>query len=152
MLNLPSFYFSPKVPYWWRKDAGRHFVSHADGQGTYVVVLQLFPANSNSFLTILQRFLHPFIFCHFLITSQVSVAVSSLQAKGLPFISVLADPTYGGVSASYAMQSDVRLAVSDDSRIGFAGELLSSSLCNGFEEFLSCNLIVIICPALRFVT
>lgn len=59
--------------------------------------------------------------------------MSSLQAAGLPFISVLADPTYGGVSASYAMQSDVRLAVSDDSRIGFAGlEVIDS-----FEQSLT---------------
>lgn len=62
--------------------------------------------------------------------AKVSVAVSALQAKGLPFISVLADPTYGGVSASYAMQSDVRLAVSDDTRIGFAGPaVILNTMC-----------------------
>ena len=38
---------------------------------------------------------------------------------GLPFISLLKDPCYGGVSASYAMQGDVRLAA--QARIGFAG-------------------------------
>lgn len=52
--------------------------------------------------------------------SQVSVAVDALRREGIPFISVLSDPTYGGVSASYAMQGDVRVAVGS-SRIGFAG-------------------------------
>lgn len=51
---------------------------------------------------------------------QVSVAVDALRREGVPFVSVLADPTYGGVSASYAMQADVRVAVGS-ARIGFAG-------------------------------
>jgi len=52
--------------------------------------------------------------------AKVSVAVEAQRRAGLPFVSVLNDPTYGGVSASYAMQSDVRIAVSG-TRIGFAG-------------------------------
>ena len=36
--------------------------------------------------------------------AKVSVAVEALHKAGVPFISVLNDPTYGGVSASYAMQ------------------------------------------------
>ncbi len=36
--------------------------------------------------------------------AKVSVAVEALHAAGLQFVSVLNDPTYGGVSASYAMQ------------------------------------------------
>ena len=36
--------------------------------------------------------------------AKVSVAVQALQSRGLPFVAVLSDPTYGGVSASYAMQ------------------------------------------------
>ena len=52
--------------------------------------------------------------------AKVSVAVDALRVAGLPFIAVLHDPTYGGVSASYAMQADVRIALSD-ARIGFAG-------------------------------
>lgn len=51
---------------------------------------------------------------------QVSVAVEAQRRAGLPFVSVLADPTYGGVSASYAMQADVRIGVAK-ARIGFAG-------------------------------
>jgi acetyl-CoA carboxylase carboxyl transferase subunit beta len=52
--------------------------------------------------------------------AKVSVAVEALRRAGLPFISILFDPTYGGVSASYAMQGDVRIGISD-ARIGFAG-------------------------------
>lgn len=52
--------------------------------------------------------------------SQVSVAVEALRRDGVPFVSVLSDPTYGGVSASYAMQADIRIAVGS-ARIGFAG-------------------------------
>ena len=54
------------------------------------------------------------------ISLQVSVAVDALRREGVPFVSVLSDPTYGGVSASYAMQADVRVAVGS-ARIGFAG-------------------------------
>lgn len=46
--------------------------------------------------------------------------MDALRREGIPFVSVLADPTYGGVSASYAMQADVRIAVGS-ARIGFAG-------------------------------
>jgi hypothetical protein len=70
------------------------------------------------------------------------VAVQALNEKKLPFISVLADPTFGGVSASYAMQADVRIAVSqpptkgkatgDDARIGFAGPaVILNTMCEG---------------------
>jgi acetyl-CoA carboxylase carboxyl transferase subunit beta len=54
--------------------------------------------------------------------AKISVAVRALRSvqPAVPFISVLQDPTYGGVSASYAMQSDVRIGVKD-ARIGFAG-------------------------------
>ena len=53
--------------------------------------------------------------------AKVSVAVEALRRERLPFVSVLSDPTYGGVSASYAMQADVRIASSSTTRIGFAG-------------------------------
>eukprot|EP01038_Epipyxis_sp_PR26KG_P008321 gene8321-11257_t len=63
--------------------------------------------------------------------AKVSVAVQALQNKGLPFISVLCDPTYGGVSASYAMQSDIKIAMSN-SRIGFAGgAVILNTMCEG---------------------
>jgi acetyl-CoA carboxylase carboxyl transferase alpha subunit/acetyl-CoA carboxylase carboxyl transferase beta subunit len=52
--------------------------------------------------------------------AKVSVAVEAHRRAKLPFITLLNDPTYGGVSASYAMQSDVRIGISD-ARIGFAG-------------------------------
>lgn len=52
--------------------------------------------------------------------AKTSVCVEKHRRAGLPFISVLNDPTYGGVPASYAMQSDVRIGVSG-ARIGFAG-------------------------------
>lgn len=69
--------------------------------------------------------------------AKVSVAVQALQSAGLPFISVLCDPTYGGVSASYAMQADVRIAVveendkdSSEARIGFAGpQVILNTMC-----------------------
>lgn len=75
--------------------------------------------------------------------AKVSVAVQALHEKRLPFISVLCDPTFGGVSASYAMQADVRIAVSQPSRkagaasadseeprIGFAGPaVILNTMC-----------------------
>ena len=85
------------------------------------------PLNSNLFV------------CDF---AQVSVAVQALNEKKLPFISVLCDPTFGGVSASYAMQADVRIAVtpppkgtatsSEEARIGFAGPaVILNTMCEG---------------------
>ncbi|KAJ1445024.1 hypothetical protein M885DRAFT_626577 [Pelagophyceae sp. CCMP2097] len=52
--------------------------------------------------------------------AKVSVAVDAHRRAKLPFISLLEDPTYGGVSASYAMQGDVKIAA-PQARIGFAG-------------------------------
>ena len=52
--------------------------------------------------------------------AKVSVAVEAHRSHGLPFVSVLRDPTFGGVSASYAMQADVKIALGQ-ARIGFAG-------------------------------
>jgi len=43
-----------------------------------------------------------------------------LGAAGLPFVTLLVDPCYGGVSASYAMQSDVRIGAAKG-RLGFSG-------------------------------
>jgi hypothetical protein len=70
----------------------------------------------------------------------VSVAVQALSEKRLPFISVLCDPTLGGVSGSYAMQADVRIAVTqpakngaasgEEARIGFAGPaVILNTMC-----------------------
>eukprot|EP00638_Chattonella_subsalsa_P022391 CAMPEP_0117865028 /NCGR_PEP_ID=MMETSP0950-20121206/6495_1 /TAXON_ID=44440 /ORGANISM="Chattonella subsalsa, Strain CCMP2191" /LENGTH=1345 /DNA_ID=CAMNT_0005716035 /DNA_START=71 /DNA_END=4108 /DNA_ORIENTATION=- len=52
--------------------------------------------------------------------AKVSVAINAHREAGLPYVSVLDDPTYGGASASYGMQSDVKIGV-PGARIGFAG-------------------------------
>jgi len=51
---------------------------------------------------------------------RVTIAVDMLQEANLPYIVVLTDPTFGGVSASYAMLGDVHLAEPGAS-IGFTG-------------------------------
>eukprot|EP00606_Chrysophyceae_sp_TOSAG23-5_P001599 GSChrysophyteH2.ASY1.ANO1.821.1 assembled CDS len=66
--------------------------------------------------------------------AKVSVAVEALHRAKLPFISVLNDPTYGGVSASYAMQADVKIACSD-ARIGFAGPaVILNTMCEADQS------------------
>ncbi len=52
--------------------------------------------------------------------ARVSAAVGRLRENGQLYISVLADPTFGGVTASFAMLGDVILA-EPKSLIGFAG-------------------------------
>ena len=52
--------------------------------------------------------------------SKTTLALSLLSEARLPFISVLTDPTMGGVSASFAMLGDVNIA-EPNARIGFAG-------------------------------
>lgn len=59
---------------------------------------------------------HEFSFC----SPCFPLLPQALKRRRIPFISVCKDPTYGGVSASYAMQGDVRIAISG-ARIGFAG-------------------------------
>ncbi|MCS6893900.1 MAG: acetyl-CoA carboxylase, carboxyltransferase subunit beta [Deltaproteobacteria bacterium] len=53
--------------------------------------------------------------------AKVSVAVSRFSQARLPFISVLTDPTTGGVAASFAFQGDIILA-EPGALIGFAGK------------------------------
>jgi len=61
--------------------------------------------------------------------AKISVAVEAAHRASIPFVSVLNDPTYGGVSASYAMQADVKIALSD-ARIGFAGPaVILNTMC-----------------------
>ena len=74
--------------------------------------------------------------------AKTSAAVKRLNDGGLPFFTVLADPTTGGVTASYAMLGDVIIAESD-ALIGFAGprvieQTIGQSLPQGFQrsEFL----------------
>jgi acetyl-CoA carboxylase carboxyl transferase subunit beta len=69
-------------------------------------------------------------------------ALERLQSERLPFISVLTDPTTGGVTASFAMLGDVNIA-EPRALIGFAGprviaETIRQPLPDGFQrsEFL----------------
>lgn len=52
--------------------------------------------------------------------AKTSAAISRYKEKHLPYITILADPTYGGVSASFAMLGDIIIA-EPKSFIGFAG-------------------------------
>lgn len=52
---------------------------------------------------------------------RVTIGVDMLRDAKLPYIVVLTDPTYGGVSASYAMLGDVQMA-EPGARIGFSGQ------------------------------
>jgi len=52
--------------------------------------------------------------------AKTCAAIAKLNKAGLPYISVLTDPTFGGVSASYAMVGDINVA-EPGAMIGFAG-------------------------------
>jgi acetyl-CoA carboxylase carboxyl transferase subunit beta len=52
---------------------------------------------------------------------RTTIAVDTLRDACLPYVVVLTDPTFGGVSASYAMLGDVQMA-EPGARIGFAGQ------------------------------
>ena len=74
--------------------------------------------------------------------AKTSAALTRLAAEGLPFISVLTDPTTGGVSASLAMLGDLNVA-EPKALIGFAGprviqQTVRETLPEGFQrsEFL----------------
>ena len=74
--------------------------------------------------------------------AKTSAALERLSEKGLPFISVMTDPTMGGVSASLAMLGDVNIA-EPKALIGFAGrrvieQTVREDLPEGFQrsEFL----------------
>lgn len=74
--------------------------------------------------------------------AKTSAALERLSAKGLPYISVLTDPTMGGVSASLAMLGDVNIG-EPKALIGFAGrrvieQTVREDLPEGFQrsEFL----------------
>ena len=74
--------------------------------------------------------------------SKTCAALTQLAAAKLPFISVLTDPTMGGVSASFAMIGDIVLA-EPNALIGFAGprvieQTMRETLPEGFQrsEFL----------------
>ena len=74
--------------------------------------------------------------------AKTCAALTQLSAKKLPFISVLTDPTMGGVSASFALIGDVVIA-EPGALIGFAGprvieQTVRETLPEGFQraEFL----------------
>lgn len=74
--------------------------------------------------------------------AKTSAALTQLSNAGLPFISVLTDPTMGGVSASFAMLGDIIVA-EPQALIGFAGprvieQTVRETLPDGFQraEFL----------------
>jgi acetyl-CoA carboxylase carboxyl transferase subunit beta len=74
--------------------------------------------------------------------AKISAALGRLRAARLPYISILTDPTTGGVTASFAMLGDVNIA-EPGALIGFAGprviqQTLRQDLPPGFQrsEFL----------------
>lgn len=52
--------------------------------------------------------------------ARTTVAVNKLHENGIPYIVLLTDPTFGGVTASFAMLGDIHIA-EKGARIGFAG-------------------------------
>ena len=74
--------------------------------------------------------------------AKVSAGLARFDEEGLPFISILTDPTTGGVTASYAMLGDLNIA-EPGALIGFAGprvieQTIRQKLPEGFQtaEFL----------------
>ena len=70
--------------------------------------------------------------------ARTTAAVNMLKEKGLPFISIMADPTTGGVSASFAMLGDINIA-EKGCLIGFAGQrvieqTIREKLPEGFQR------------------
>ena len=74
--------------------------------------------------------------------AKTTASITRLSAKRLPFVTVLTDPTMGGVSASFAFMGDVVIA-EPGALIGFAGprvieQTVREKLPEGFQrsEFL----------------
>jgi len=74
--------------------------------------------------------------------AKISAALARLDQAGIPFISILTDPTTGGVTASFAMLGDLNIA-EPGALIGFAGprvieQTIRQKLPAGFQrsEFL----------------
>jgi acetyl-CoA carboxylase carboxyl transferase subunit beta len=74
--------------------------------------------------------------------AKTSAVIERLHRAGVPYISVLTDPIYGGVSASLALLGDLNIA-EPDARAGFAGpniieQTIRQKLPKGFQrsEFL----------------
>ena len=74
--------------------------------------------------------------------AKTSAVIERMKMAGLPYISVMTDPIYGGVSASLALLGDINIA-EPDARAGFAGpniieQTIRQKLPKGFQrsEFL----------------
>jgi acetyl-CoA carboxylase carboxyl transferase subunit beta len=74
--------------------------------------------------------------------AKTSAKLTLLANRGIPYLSLMTDPTTGGVTASYAMLGDLNLA-EPEALIGFAGprvirETIKRDLPEGFQtsEFL----------------
>jgi len=74
--------------------------------------------------------------------AKTSAAIARLSEAGVPYISILTDPTFGGVTASFAMLGDIIMA-EPKALIGFAGprvveQTIKQQLPEGFQraEFL----------------
>ena len=70
--------------------------------------------------------------------AKTSAALDHLSRAGLPYISVLTDQTFGGVSASIAMLGDINIG-EPEARIGFAGrrvieQTVREKLPDGFQQ------------------
>ncbi len=85
--------------------------------------------------------------------AKVTAAIERLRERHIPYISVLTDPTTGGVAASFAMQGDV-IVSEPGALIGFAGprvieQTIKKKLPEGFQraEFLlSHGMVDIVTP------
>ncbi|MEH6567789.1 MAG: acetyl-CoA carboxylase, carboxyltransferase subunit beta [Halioglobus sp.] len=74
--------------------------------------------------------------------AKTSAVIERMKQHGVPYISVMTDPVYGGVSASLALLGDINIA-EPDARVGFAGpniieQTIRQKLPKGFQrsEFL----------------
>ena len=74
--------------------------------------------------------------------AKTSAVIERMKVEGVPYISVMTDPIYGGVSASLALLGDINIA-EPDARAGFAGpniieQTIRQKLPKGFQrsEFL----------------
>jgi acetyl-CoA carboxylase carboxyl transferase subunit beta len=70
--------------------------------------------------------------------AKTSAALANLREAGMPFISILTDPTTGGVTASFAMLGDINMA-EPKALIGFAGprvieQTIRQKLPEGFQR------------------
>ena len=68
---------------------------------------------------------------------RVVVAINELKKNNLPYIVILTNPSYGGVTASFGMLGDIQIA-EPKSQIGFAGkrvieQTIGETLPDGFQ-------------------